>query len=301
LKYDIFSLKYTLYTPVLFPKWENYCLGNADGGYQEPLFEIPGKFANNSKVIMSEELSKPLYNQIQEYIAELILSGKLAPDAKIQSEREFSEDLGVSRMTVRRALTELVNEGLLERRHGSGTYVAQPKVTYEAREMVSYIQAMNERNIATTSQLLEFEIMAASRRLADLLGSQIGSPLYRVSVIRFANRVPVILERGFFPQSRWPNLEEWNLEKTSVVDLLTSVYQVTPSRISQTVEAVVAADTVAQQLRVDEGFPLLLLSRIIYNEDADQPIVFSQDFLRSDYARVHFDIHLKDIGKPDPA
>ncbi len=82
---------------------------------------------------MSEELSKPLYNQIQEYIAELILSGKLAPDSKIQSEREFSEDLGVSRMTVRRALTELVNEGLLERRHGSGTYVAQPKVTYEAR------------------------------------------------------------------------------------------------------------------------------------------------------------------------
>jgi GntR family transcriptional regulator len=248
--------------------------------------------------MMTEELSKPLYNQIQEYIAELILSGKLAPDTKIQSEREFSEDLGVSRMTVRRALTELVNEGLLERRHGSGTYVAQPKVTYEAREMVSYIQAMNERNIATTSQLLEFEIMAASRRLADLLGSQIGSPLYRVSVIRFANRVPVILERGFFPQSSWPNLEEWDLEKTSVYDLLTSLYHVTPSRISQTVEAVVATDTVAQQLRVDEGFPLLLLSRIIYSESADQPIVFSQDFLRSDYARVHFDIHLKDIGTP---
>jgi len=250
---------------------------------------------------MSEELSKPLYNQIQEYIAELILSGKIPPDAKIQSEREFSEDLGVSRMTVRRAITELVNEGLLERRHGSGTYVAQPKVTYEAREMVSYIQAMNERNIATASQLLEFEVMAASRRLAELLGIQIGSPLYHVSVLRFANRVPVILERGFFPQSCWPNLEEWDLEKTSVFDLLTSVYKITPSRISQTVEAVVAIDTVAQQLRVEEGFPLLLLSRIMYREDTSQPIEYSQDFLRSDYARVHFDIHLKDIGKPAAA
>ena len=153
---------------------------------------------------MSEELSKPLYNQIQEYITELILSGKLAPDAKIQSEREFSEELGVSRMTVRRAITELVNVGLLVRRHGSGTYVAQPKVTYEAREMVNYIQAMNARNIATTSQLLEFEEMAASRRLAELLGIQIGNPLYHVSVLRFANRVPVILERVFFPRDRWP-------------------------------------------------------------------------------------------------
>jgi len=246
---------------------------------------------------VSEELNKPLYNQIREYIAELILSGKLAPDNKIQSEREFSEDLGVSRMTVRRAITELVNEGLLERRHGSGTYVAQPKVTYEAREMVDYIQAMMQRNIATASQLLEFEVIAAGRRLAELLEIQIASPLYHVSVLRFANRVPVILERGFFPQSRWPNLEEWNLEKTSVYDLLTSIYKIAPSRISQTIEAVVAADTVAQQLRVKEGFPLLLLSRIMY-EGTGLPIIFSQDFLRSDYARVHSDIHLQDIGKP---
>ncbi len=80
---------------------------------------------------MSEEINKPLYTRIQEYIAELILSGKLAPDTKIQSERDFSDDLGVSRMTVRRAITELVNEGLLERKHGSGTYVARPKITYE--------------------------------------------------------------------------------------------------------------------------------------------------------------------------
>jgi GntR family transcriptional regulator len=246
---------------------------------------------------MNEELGKPLYNQIQEFIADLILSGKLPPDKKIHSEREFSEDLGVSRMTVRRAITGLVNEGLLERRHGSGTYVAQPKVTYEAREMVSYIQAMNERNIATASQLLEFETMAASRRIAELLGIQIASPLYRVSVLRFANRVPVILERGFFPQTLWPDLEEWNLEKTSINDLLTGVYKITPSRISQTIEAVVAVDTVAQQLRVEEGFPLMLISRITCSDATDQPIHYSQDFLRSDYARVHFDIPLQDIGK----
>ena len=94
-------------------------------------------------------------------------------------------------------------------------------------------------------------------------------------------------------------MEEWDLEKTSVYDLLTSVYKVTPSRICQTVEAVVATDTVAQQLRVEEGFPLLLLSRIMYSEGTDQPIVYSQDFLRSDYARVHFDIQLQDIGKPN--
>ncbi|HEY5981868.1 MAG TPA: GntR family transcriptional regulator [Anaerolineales bacterium] len=240
---------------------------------------------------MSEELNKPLYTRIQEYIADLILSGKLAPDSKIQSERDFSEDLGVSRMTVRRAMTELVNEGLLERRHGSGTYVARPKVTYEAGELANYVEAMQKRNIATASQLLEFDQVAASKRLAEFLKLQIGDAMYRVALLRLANRVPVVLERVFVPCARCPGLEEWNLEKTTVHDLLTDVYGITPGRISQTVEAAVAADTVAQQLRVEEGFPLLMLSRITF-DGSQEPVVFSQDFLRGDYARIHTDAQL---------
>lgn len=242
---------------------------------------------------MSDEINKPLFSRIQEYIADLILTGKLKPETKIQSEREFSEDLGVSRMTVRKALTELVNEGLLERKHGSGTYVAKPKITYDAREMVNYVQAMQRRNIATASQLLEFDEMVASRRLAEILKIEIGNPLYRVSLLRFANRVPVILERGFFPCARFPKLEDWDLEKSSTLDLLTSVYNIKPGLISQTVEAVAAVDTVAQQLRVEDGFPLIMLSRIIFNNETKIPVVFSQDFLRSDYARLHTDVELE--------
>jgi GntR family transcriptional regulator len=240
---------------------------------------------------MSGDLNKPLYSRIQEHIAELILSGKLAPEAKIQSERDYSEDLGVSRMTVRRALTELVNEGLLERKHGSGTYVAKPKVTYEAGELANYVQSMQNRNIAAASQLLEFAELVASRRLAESLEIAIGSPIYRVAILRLANRVPVILERVFVACGRLPGLEEWDLERSSIQDLLTDVYGLTPRRISQTVEAVVATDTVAHQLRVDEGFPLLMLSRIVLGPD-EEPVVFSQDFLRGDYARIHTDTQL---------
>lgn len=247
---------------------------------------------------MPSELNKPLYLQIQEYIAELILSGKLKPEAKIQSEREYSEDLGVSRMTVRRAITELVSEGLLERRHGSGTFVAKPRVTYESHELVNYLQALQDRNLAVASQLLEFSEVAASRRLAESLEVEIGHPLYRVVLLRFANRVPVILERGFFPCSRCPRLEEWDLEKTPMFDLLTRVYGVRPRRISQTVEAVAANEAVARQLRVEEGFPLLMLNRILYEPQSGKPVGFSQDFLRSDYARIHTELDLEEV-KPE--
>jgi GntR family transcriptional regulator len=243
---------------------------------------------------MSEEINKPLYARIQEYIAELILTGKLAPDTKIQSEREFSDDLGVSRMTVRRALTELVHEGLLERKHGSGTYVAKPKITYEASELANYTMAMQRRNLAAASQLLEFGEVVASRRLAESLQIEIGSAIYRVSMLRFANRVPVVLERVFIPCTRCPALEEWDLEKNSIQDLLTDAYHLQLGRISQTVEAAVAVDTVAQQLRVEQGFPLLMLSRVMYESATETPVLFSQDFLRGDYARIHTDARLED-------
>jgi GntR family transcriptional regulator len=244
---------------------------------------------------MSENLNKPLYTRIQEYIAEMILSGKLKPESRLQSEREFSEDLGVSRMTVRKALTELVNEGLLERKHGSGTYVAKPKITYESVEMVNYVQAMQLRNIATSTQLLEFNAMVASRRLSEILLIEIGAPIYHVVLLRFANRVPVILERGYFPSSCYPNLEDWDLEKTSTIDLLTSVYGICLGRISQSFEAVAATDLVAQQLRIDEGMPLLMLSRLIVSRDSEKPVLFSQDFLRSDYARIHTDLNIEGV------
>lgn len=251
---------------------------------------------------MSDNLNKPLYTRIQEYIAEKILTGKLKPESKIQSEREFSEDLGVSRMTVRKALTELVHEGLLERKHGSGTYVAKPKITYESVEMVNYIKAMQHRNIATSTQLLEFSEMVASLRLSETLEIEIGAPLYHVVLLRFANRVPVILERGYFPSAYCPKMEDWDLEKTSPFDLLTSVYGINLGRISQTVEAVAATDTVAQQLRVGEGVPLLMLSRVVFSRDTDKPVVFSQDFLRNDYARIHTDINMEGktwVGRQD--
>jgi GntR family transcriptional regulator len=241
---------------------------------------------------MPENLNKPLYTRIQEYIAELILSGKLKPDSKIDSEREFSETLGVSRMTVRKALTELVNEGLLERKHGSGTYVSRPKITIESKEMANYVEAMRSRNIATTAQLLEFSEMVASHRLSEILQTEIGAPLYHLVLLRFANRIPVILERSYFACENFPNMEDWDLEKTSLIDLLANVYSLRIGRISQTVEAAAASDLVAKQLRIDEGVPLLMLTRLIFNQDGSIPVVYSQDFLRSDYARIHTDINI---------
>jgi GntR family transcriptional regulator len=239
--------------------------------------------------VVQDGLNKPIYIQIQEYLAELILSGQMPPETKLPSERELSQSLDVSRMTVRRSITELVNEGLLERRHGSGTFVAKPRVTYNARDLLSYVQAMQSRGISTTSQLLEFSQAPASRRLAERLEIGIGDSLYLVILLRLANRIPFVVERSYFPASRLPNLEEYDLEKTSINDLINSGYGLALGKVSQSIEAVAASETVAQQLRVDEGFPLLMVTKTIRSKADGKPIEFAQDYLRSDYARIQYE------------
>jgi len=243
---------------------------------------------------MSTYLHKPLYVQIQEFLAEQILAGELSPESRIPSERELSQELGVSRMTVRRAITELVNEGLIERRHGAGTFVAKPKVTYDAFELISYAQALQSRGLVVSCQLLEFSEIPASKRLGERLQVEIGQALYRVVLLYLANRTPVVLVRTFLPCERCQELLEYNLEKTSIYDIVTEGLQMRIQSVDQSIEAVIASESAARQLRVDDGFPLLMITRTVYRADDGLPIQYSQDLLRSDYARVHIN-----VAKPD--
>lgn len=239
---------------------------------------------------METNLQKPIYVQIHESLSEMISTGNLLPETRIPSERELSKDLGVSRMTVRRAITELVNEGLLERRHGAGTFVAKPKISFDASELISYDQALKSRGTKFAKQLLEFSEVPASRRLAENLQIEIGQPLYRVVLLHLGNQVPMIIERAFFPCTRCEDLQEFDLEKTSIYDLLTERYGMGSAVIDQTLEAVVAEDIIAKQMRVPDGSPLLLLTRIVRRVKDQLPLQFSEDFLRSDYARIHFSV-----------
>lgn len=241
---------------------------------------------------MPTDLHKPLYIQIQEYLAEQILSGFLQPETRIPSERELSQELEVSRMTVRRAITELVNEGLLERKHGAGTFTSKPKVTFDTSEFISYTKAIQSRGMAVTRQLLEFNEVPASQRLAEKLEVEIGHPLYHIVLLYLANRIPIILERTFLSCERCPGIQEYNLEKTALHDLLTKGLGMDLACIDQHVEAAVANESVAKQMRVADGFPLLMVTSIVYRSEDELAVQFSQDLLRGDYVRVHTSMRL---------
>ncbi len=115
-------------------------------------------------------------------------------------------------------------------------------------------------------------------------------------MLYLANRVPVILERSFFPCERCPDLQDYDLEKTPVYDLLVQAYQIRVSHIDQSIESIVASEIAARQLRVEDGFPLLMITRAVFRQEDHRPVLYSQDLLRSDYARVRFSIQLEENG-----
>ena len=231
-----------------------------------------------------QQKTSPLYIQIQEYLAAKIDSGELLPGDKIPSERELSEQLGVSRMTVRQALTTLVLEGRLKRVQGAGTFVAEPKIEHELNLLISFTESAFRKGIKVSSKLLEFEKIPADKTLARKLELRIAQQVYRIVRVRFGNNVPILLERSYFPYHRCPDLEKFDLENQSIYHILTEEYGIAFAKMRQALEPVAANEFEAEMLNVAVGSPLMLVERITFDIDG-LPIEYAKDIYRGDRSR----------------
>ena len=139
----------------------------------------------------------PLYFQIEEDIREVIEKGKLKPGEGLPSEHEYAEIYQVSRMTVRQAITNLVNAGYLYRQKGRGTFVAERKIEQTLQGLTSFTEDMKARGLEPGSQLLKFELIPASESIADCLHIKIHDPIYEIRRIRLANKIPMAVETTY--------------------------------------------------------------------------------------------------------
>lgn len=226
----------------------------------------------------------PKYIQIQEYLADRIEAGELRPGDKIPSENKLSDQFGVSRMTVRQALTTLVSEGRLKRVQGLGTFVAQPKVEYEVDFLVSFTQSALRKNIEPTGKLLGLGKIDVDERLARVLQLRLGQQVYRMVRVRFGNNMPIVLERCYFPCHRCPDIEKYNLQDRSLYQIWKDEYGISFGRVRQTLEPVAANEFEAQALDVPVGSPLMLVERITF-DTAGEPVEYARDMYRGDRSR----------------
>jgi GntR family transcriptional regulator len=224
---------------------------------------------------------QPKYYLVKQHLLELI--GTLPPGSPVPTERVLTAQLETSRTTVRQALGELVGEGRLVRRQGSGTYVAEPKITWPL-QMTSFTEQAKSTGHNATTELLDASRSRASDEVAARLHIKSGASIYCVERLRLVDGTAMAVETTHLPAARFPGLIGQMRRSESLYRVLGEKYGVVPVAAEQTIETASASPREAELLDTDTGAPMLVLSRHSFDADG-APIEWVRSWYRGDRYR----------------
>lgn len=220
----------------------------------------------------------PLYYQISSRLEGAIRSGEIAPGARLENEIAIGERLSLSRPTVRRAIQELVDKGLLVRRRGIGTQVVQGQMTRPVELTSLYEDLLSTRHEPGT-RVLDSGLRPADESVAEALGVAVGSEVMHFRRQRFSDGAPVAILENHLP-AEFADIEPRQLEAQGLYQLLRA-RGVTIRVANQRIGARAASADEAALLEVHEGGPLLTMERTAY-DDAGRAIERGQHCYRPD-------------------
>jgi GntR family transcriptional regulator len=206
---------------------------------------------------------RPLYQRVRDQLVAKIQSGEWGPGQLIPAEAEIARSFGVAPGTARSAVTALVSENLVVRRHGRGTFVYAYTPEEEAARFLRLVDA-ERKPIGPVGQMEQLIRRAASRtecRELDLAG---GSHVFRIKRVRERNGAPFALERISLPEALFPGLAVRNVLRDARYELYQSLYRVLVTEVEDRISAVVADGTLGKELKVAGGTPLLKIERVAF-------------------------------------
>ncbi|MGD6966905.1 GntR family transcriptional regulator [Rossellomorea vietnamensis] len=232
----------------------------------------------------------PIYYQLGEIIKNKIESSELKPGDSLPAEREYAEQFQISRMTVRQAFTQLVNEGYLHRIQGKGTFIAErkPKIEQALQGLTSFTEDMKSRGLKPGSKLVQFEIIPATSYIAAQLGIQEYGPVYEIRRIRLADDAPMALETNYISANFIKGLTE-KIVNQSLYAYIENELDLKIDQASQVIESSVASEMEAEFLDIQPGAPVMLIQRHTFLADGT-PVEFVQSSYRAD--RYKFKIQM---------
>jgi len=204
-------------------------------------------------------VTAPKYRELAEMLRQQVSQAPIGAPAP--SERQLAEETGVSRMTARRAIDELVKEGLLTREVGRGTFVARPTISVPL-QLTSFTDDMRARGHVPSSRLLELADRPADARVAGVLGVEQGTPVTVLARVRMADGVPMAIERSSLRADRFPGLARYDFENESLYRVLSEDYGARFEAGEQVIRAGIVRDEDAEILEIPSGAPVLELVRV---------------------------------------
>lgn len=223
----------------------------------------------------------PAYLQLQERLRSAILEGDIAPGEALPSERELAESLGLSRMTVRRALGALVTQKLAERRQGSGTYVLPRRLEQTVDRVLGFAEEAKLLGFEPGSEILETLTLPADAQVADALRLKPGTLVRRITRLRTADSSPLALQLSHLPPP-YTELSDATLNASgSLYRALSETFELIPRHARQTVGARMPSQRERDLLKLPRGIPVLALERITFGVD-HVPFEYVQSAYRGD-------------------
>jgi GntR family transcriptional regulator len=226
---------------------------------------------------LDESVSGPLYQQLERKMRQAILQKKLAPGDALPAERELAEQFAVSRITIRKALDALVAEGLLNRRHGTGTFIANARVEKNVAKLASFTEEMQARGRTASSVWIHRARGEVTPEESLILSMGPGTPVYRFHRIRYADGAPMALDYSTIPAFCLPSQDA---VESSLYEALDATGH-RPTRALQRLRAVLFTDKQAQLLEVAPRDAGLLIERRGFLKDG-RMVEVTQSYFRGD-------------------
>jgi GntR family transcriptional regulator len=226
----------------------------------------------------------PLYGKVEEVLATEVALGHLKPGDRLPSEDELLRNFDVSRITVRRAIQNLIQRGIVEIRRGHGTFVLAPVVTQELTRLTGFVEDMDAHGRKASARVLSQGVVTANAAVARQLGVIKGTQVMRIERVRLADSVPMSFDETYLPFEIGKQIVSNDLRIKPIFALLEEKYGIPLAEAEYRLEASAAPPRVADALRISEGFPIFRIERTSFTEGG-RPIDYEILSYRSDLIR----------------
>ncbi|WP_203333700.1 GntR family transcriptional regulator [Planococcus beigongshangi] len=238
---------------------------------------------------LNKNLLVPLYHQVKNYLEEKILSEEWGVGHRLPTEKELAAQFSVSSITIKRAVHELVNEGLLYRQSGKGTFVIK-KEEKNLSQLVS-LKSESGENKHHPHKTLSFKKEKATKKIASIFEIKTNDPVYKIVRVKLEEEKPMALEYSYIPTDKFPDLDPKTFENDLLYNLFIKKYQMKLDKAKVYFSLVLAEKIEADILNVPVGEQLFVIERHTLTTDG-KVIEYSQFVMKPDQTKYFVEIKI---------
>lgn len=221
-----------------------------------------------------------LYLQVKQIMLSKINDGDWKVGDKIPSETELCEQYNISRITARRAMAELEQDGLIERKPGKGSFVKFKGISQELSKFYSFTEEMKLQGYTPNSRLISIDEVYPDEEIRSALNMEIEEKVYLIKRLRLADGEIIVIDRSYLPRSLFPELDKFDFEQHSLYQILKDHYGVDANMAEETFDAILVNKEDAEFLGTRRNAPALLIKRVTYSGDI--PIEYNHRIVNRD-------------------